>query len=399
MSISVRNITPDELIAFRKAEQYSFSFWDDEPIKPEYLQHINFDERFGAFVDGELAGTYSIFPFDQVVRGVWKPMGGVAGVTCLPEYRRKGVVGSLVLNSFKAMRERGQVVSALHPFRDTFYAKYNYVSTRGALGVTVDSVAFSHHLPILKQDEDQWCISRRPAVEMRPEYLSFLRELSLPSGFVTGGNLPDAVWQRRRKNWQVVSLMHGPQTEAMAIYKLEKFAEEGVLEVREMYWRSRHGRDRLFAFLALHREQTYKTRFKTAAGTDFQRWIIQPPTPYKLSLDHDTMMVRIMDVVGALQGLPAAVDGTLTFVYQDPFTPWNDGVYQLTAAQGQLQAAKTEQPAGLEMTVEGLTALAYGALPLDEVEHRGWVRGLTADTRPMLEAWFPEEVIYNPYFF
>ena len=54
------------------------------------------------------------------------PMGGVAGVSCLPASRGKGYTGACMDYSLERMRDAGQVISVLYPFSWAFYRKHGY---------------------------------------------------------------------------------------------------------------------------------------------------------------------------------------------------------------------------------------------------------------------------------
>jgi hypothetical protein len=49
-------------------------------------------------------------------------------------------------------------------------------------------------------------------------------------------------------------------------------------------------------------------------------------------------------------------------------------------------------------SIEGLSALVYGIMPLEEIEYMGWgeVRG---SSRQILQRWFPVQPIHNAFEF
>ena len=53
-------------------------------------------------------------------------MGGIAGVATWPEFRRGGMVAQLLGQALKTMRDRGQTLSFLAPFKFEFYRKYGW---------------------------------------------------------------------------------------------------------------------------------------------------------------------------------------------------------------------------------------------------------------------------------
>jgi len=84
---------------------------------------------------------------------------------------------------------------------------------------------------------------------------------------------------------------------------------------------------------------------------------------------------------------------------RDEQCAWNHGVYRATARDGRLAATREAGAPELELTIEGLTALVYGAFALEEIAFRGWVTGLDDECRHLLAQWFPPTPLFNPYYF
>ena len=77
--------------------------------------------------DGVAMADASAIPMRQNVRGTVYPMAGVAGVATLPLARRRGFARALVGQLLGQMRDTGHVVSALYPFRPSFYERFGFV--------------------------------------------------------------------------------------------------------------------------------------------------------------------------------------------------------------------------------------------------------------------------------
>lgn len=90
------------------------------------------------FVDGVPRVSGAIVPFSQNVRGAIVSMGGPAGVAVHPNVRRRGLGRALVERMLRTMRDAGQSVSALYPFRESFYQRLGW-----ALGPKPRVVTFS----------------------------------------------------------------------------------------------------------------------------------------------------------------------------------------------------------------------------------------------------------------
>lgn len=78
------------------------------------------DDRSGA------AGACKALRFDQHVTGVAMPMMGLAAVAVKPSRRRHGVAGRLCAEALRAAAARGDVISALYPFKPDYYRRMGW---------------------------------------------------------------------------------------------------------------------------------------------------------------------------------------------------------------------------------------------------------------------------------
>ena len=78
----------------------------------------------------------SAIPMQQNVRGGVYPMAGIAGVATQPLARRRGHVRALLMELLGRMRDTGCALSALYPFRPSFYERFGYVGLPKARTVT-----------------------------------------------------------------------------------------------------------------------------------------------------------------------------------------------------------------------------------------------------------------------
>src|SRR5699024_11337253 len=81
---------------------------------------------FGYYVDNEPAGKLHVILLEVFIQGTRFCMGGISSVATWPEYRRQGVAKKLLKKSLSDMKEKGDVVSLLHPFNVGFYRKYGW---------------------------------------------------------------------------------------------------------------------------------------------------------------------------------------------------------------------------------------------------------------------------------
>jgi predicted acetyltransferase len=88
---------------------------------------ITGDDLLLAEKDGVAVGTTTSYSMSMWVRGTPVPCQGVAFVGTVKTHRRAGGIASeLMRETLRKGRERGQVVSALMPFRASFYEHFGY---------------------------------------------------------------------------------------------------------------------------------------------------------------------------------------------------------------------------------------------------------------------------------
>lgn len=135
MSLELRWIGDDE--RERVAETRMLCYAPGRAELPNYIERIKSDVRVkaGDFLlaedGGEPVGTATNIAMTMWVRGSPVPCQGVAHVGTIKTRRRKaasgeGVATVMMHETLRAARERGFVISALMPFRGSFYEHFGY---------------------------------------------------------------------------------------------------------------------------------------------------------------------------------------------------------------------------------------------------------------------------------
>jgi predicted acetyltransferase len=135
MGLNLRWVGDDE--RERVAETRMLCYAPARSELPQYVERIKTDVRVkaGDFLlaeeNGQAVGTATSIPMTMWVRGGAVPCQGVAHVGTIKTHRRKAASGkgvaTVVMNeTLRAARERGFVVSALMPFRGSFYEHFGY---------------------------------------------------------------------------------------------------------------------------------------------------------------------------------------------------------------------------------------------------------------------------------
>jgi len=76
--------------------------------------------------DNRIISVVMITPRQMYIDSIVFDMGGIGGVSSLPESRGKGYAGMVMKDSIKRMNEIACDISLLYPFKEAYYAKFGY---------------------------------------------------------------------------------------------------------------------------------------------------------------------------------------------------------------------------------------------------------------------------------
>lgn len=403
--MEIRKITPDEVVEVLKGSRYAYESWSDAEVKPSALETINPNEVLAVFEDGKMASSLRNYSFKQSVRGIIKGMGGIGGVWTYPEYRNRGYVRELVQAAFLDMKHKGLSVSMLLPFKESFYSGFSYVTANSNLVLKAPLPAFMHHLD---SSEGDWQFRRVPATEVKNEFQSFMMAVAPKQYHGTVlADFTDAQWQVRCKDFLCVFIEQSDQTRAIAVYRSNiESPTDRYINVPLMCWIDSASRLQLFRFFAIHRDQIHRLHMQIPFGTNFHQWFRDASQPYEATFSHSPWMIRVVDVEAAIAELPASKLELFTVAISDQFCKWNNGIFTIQNEDDKLRAFRHQsqlatQPE-MKATIEGISALVYGTISVEEIEYRQWLEfsggvteGRKANIKAALQEWFPVLPIYN----
>jgi predicted acetyltransferase len=320
------------------------------------------------------------FRMRQNVRGLVHDMAGVASVASHPSARRRGLVRELLNRLLRQMRDEGCAVSALYPFRPSFYARFGYVGIPRHRTATFAPEGLAH----LTRADLPGEVERLSNQSGFAAYDDLTRRLlGERHGFAIFDEVRTAGF-REDKVWIAVARAGGEVVGAVR-YRIDGWG--GDLVASDLLTTGPLGRALLLQFFARHADQVARIVLTVGAeevpelwGTDFpvvtDGIIAFPRKPGP--------MVRVLDMA-KLDGTPAG-NGDVTIEIVDD--EWVGGTWRLTAENGKLSVTKGTDPAGI-LTAAGFSALLYGVLDPMEV----FTRGLGEFT-PALAQMFPRHMPY-----
>jgi predicted acetyltransferase len=366
-----------------------------------YTDHPRFglrDVRV-AELDGQLVGSLVMYPFHAWVRGARVPLTGVGSVAVSPEHRRRGIGEAMLKAMLREMRQRGDAMSVLFPFRDSFYRKLGY----GVIEVA-RQMAFS---PTLLPASDEARRVRRLMLPDRP-HIEALYDKTAESGHFA--LLRRREWWTERlwtqpRDWVVCEGRRRGQIEGYLCYEAD--ADAGPfrlsLTVSEFVAATPEAHRGLIGYLASLADQVAEIHF-IAPGDNGWTALLKTSQNLRpgleLSVYHDTgnvvngMMLRLNDVKAALESVPVSshARGEIALEVDDQILGANARAWRVRVSDGRLKVSPETARGGksrlprLAAEPDVLASIVAGTLGPMRAAEMGLIEGAAA--AEMIDGWF-----------
>lgn len=381
MTETFRSGRPDEVDEVARLEMHSFpapgrtlQWWRDALTDGP---HGGLEALWVAEEDGRLVGACSLLRLRQWVGGACIPVMGLAAVAIAPTHRRRGLAARLVRAGFTHARERGDVGSALYPFRAAFYED---------LGYGLAGEAHQYQLPPNLLPDDKVERLRVRLVD-GPEDEAAMHALysEVARRHMTGQ------LERSDRSWRAV---WGGDDRAAVLYQGESGEPEGYaivryradlpvttrfLEVEERAWLTLGARRGIYAWLSTMSDQWRELVYRAHPEEGFGDLLSEPRLPllanpgWGLWFPSATLMrgpmFRVLDVPGALarRTLVGEASLTLRLEVDDPQIAENRGPWRVRLHDGAMEVEPDDGApvdATLRLPMDTLSRVYIGALAM-----------------------------------
>jgi predicted acetyltransferase len=400
VSVTFRFARSDEVPAIARLVSHSFpgggrtpEWWADQLHRPAYgggpeLAWVGEE-------GGRLVAACQLHRLREWVAGEALPTMGLGTVAIAPTHRKRGLAGELVGTGMRAALERGDLVSALYPFRISFYQRLGY----GLAGRALQYLVPPDSLP---DDEG------RDRVELAesPEAREAVRTLYARWAAGQTGQI-----ERSERSWQrilaaaerglvaVRGTPDGADGYALVAYRTDLPPQERYLEVEELVWSTPSARRALYGWLATLGDQWQRILLRGLPSHRLGDWLREPRLPWGsapswgLWFPSATLvlgpMFRLLDLRRAWELRAVRPDAALTvaLLVQDEVLPGNAGEWRLRLDAGRAVVEKGSGPADLSLRlgVDTLSRLFIGALPPSAAVEAGLATTDGADRLPELD--------------
>lgn len=353
---------------------------------------------------GAIVGGAAALRFEMSLGGVDVPMRGIAAVVVAPHMRKRGVAGLAMRHTLSTLKERGEPITMLRPFRRSFYGRFGY----GA----VEAVELLRVAPSQLPDSPERTRVRPWDRERDFSLVRETYEVARKKNVRAAGMLARTEWwwQRRvlRLEQDVVVVDGASGIEGYAIYRVPPAPDYPLQEchVSELVALTPSAYRALVGFLH-------------ALGDQYRVVQLELPRGQALALgvEHGTIdlaevghkdhvayaqsgnMARLLDLPRALalHPLPArrGARATLGLDLHDPLEKQPIS-YDVTFEPVAVVRAGTSAAERLELGVDRLAQVYFGAARAEDLRAAGLVRGSERAACELDEAIFGLETFAGP---
>lgn len=362
----------------------------------KFQEGIRFDRRPGAGDyllaerNGEALGTATCLPLSMWMRGKSFPCQGVAWVGTVKTHRRKsragesGIASQIMREVLRRARERGQVVSALMPFRGSFYEHFGY-------GIVERLCIWTIPLGILPAGEfgDVRFLESKDL-----EALGQCRQRQVERGQCDIERSP-AGWEVYLKKWEdgwvaIDRSSDGVAHGYLAFQHVQK-NEKDIVNVTETSYENIDALKRLLHFLASLRDQ-YTFATLTLPADLPLNWILRETQLPHRPVNHPhaevrpitRMQVRVLDHNRLIEGLKLPADRKGKVVVAVKETEGHESRFAIDIAEGQASVTATESAAQFECPDRVWAAIVCGDLKATAAVQIGLASATTAAAEEVL---------------
>jgi predicted acetyltransferase len=324
-----------------------------------------------AFDRDEMIATLAVHSLTMSIPGGELAVGGVNNVAVRADYRRRGLMTSMMMAALRDTRERGEAVSALWPSEAAIYGRFGYGLASRHARLSIDGrsgIAGSASPGEIRLMPDA---SAADTAQLDRIYRSWY--MARPGSIVRSAEL----WRQRLApredaRWgttDVVCLLHrdGEEVDGYALYTARPGWSPGhlpkgttvVLEVCA-------GTARALAALWNHLlsvDMMATTVAPMIPVDDPGIWTLRDSRQWQTQLT-DNLWIRLVDVPAALRARTYARDLDVVLEVRDDLLPDNARRYRLSGDATGASCEPTTAPADLQVTAAQLGASYLGGTSL-----------------------------------
>ena len=387
--MSVRYLTEKDQERYKELSYYCFydDTWEwDSPYWQIHFNNTPWEDCLGYEEDGVIESTWMTMNLPMFIRGKLMDISAVYGVTTSPEQRRKGHVRKLLVESLKHMREKEHYISALYPFKHSYYRRFGYETCNTMMALQGDpkNIRLPKGFKPLKITE----ISKEDSYEYVKEFRSRI------------GSKFNLVMFNHEREWRFFKLWErsklyaihdGDKMVGYFIARLERENRKQNLKAFEVLTETIEARYTWLDFVKKHSDQVKEFIWPLMGDEVVSEYFSELWGSGVQRKSMGGSMLRIVDARKILESIdyPDDLDVSLTLQVTDEYAPWNNEPFTLTISNGMGKTKPVSGEVDAQFEVGGLTQLVVGFVGIQHlVDHRR--AEVRTDLIQVLEKAFPK---------
>jgi predicted acetyltransferase len=390
MSETFRYAESEELPAIarmvaRSFPQRSAAYWE-EVLSDGW--HGGREALWVAVDDGRPVAACQLLRLRQWWGGVAVPVTGVGAVSVALTHRRRGLAARLCVAGLVAGRDRGDLGSALFPFRTSFYRRLGYGLAGRALQYTIAP-------GVLPRSEER----ARVRLADDPAALASVRAVYAAWAAGQNGQLErtERSWRKVLDQEVIVAAYEGeagPEGYLAVRYRSDLPVEQRYLEVEEAVWTTPFARLGLLGWLGSLGDQWRRVVYRAHPGEGFEEMIGDAhPEPssgptwalwYPEAVRLRGPMFRVLDLPGLLSSGRTFGEGDLDLSLEMEDPQLGDAACRVRFSGGRAELVEGDAAsasARLHAPVDVLSRILAGDLRPSAAAAHGLARLEGADPR------------------
>jgi predicted acetyltransferase len=275
-------------------------------------------------------------------------MAGIAAVGIAPEYRGSGAAVEMLRQTLKELYAQGVPISVLYPATQRLYRKVGY--EQGGSFYTWEMPTQSIYL------SDRSLPMQPVTLEHHQFDRLYHQQAKATNGYL---NRNGAIWEQVVEPPNYAYLIgKDTQAEGYIIFSQRREDNSSMIFIRDLVLLTPAAVRRFWAFIADHRSQIEKVRWRDSAVESLT--LILPEQTAKISHSF-RWMLRVMNVGKALEkrGYPQELEAELHLEVRDNLLPQNNGKFILTVSKGRGEVTKGGK-GELQLDVDKLSSMYTG---------------------------------------
>ncbi|MFD2443388.1 enhanced intracellular survival protein Eis [Bacillus sp. CGMCC 1.16607] len=367
--MELKVLTETDYQASIELSSYAFQYTVPTEDIPKVKERLRDHHVVGLWDDIKLAAKLHIIPLHIVMNGQHWKMGGIAGVATFPEYRRKGLVNELMAYSINKMKEEGQIVSLLHPFKISFYRKYGWEVFTENRKLEIESSFLKMTQPITGN-------IRRFSKEDHHSEIESLYQVYCNR--YNGMLVRDEIWWKNSVYSDAqIALYYNEEMQAKGyiLYNIK----DRVMDIHEIVSLDQNARVQLWNYICQHDSMVDKVKILLSVHEPFLYYLSEPKVKNEVE---PYFMARIVDAKKCLEQYCFIDTKDKVIIHlEDEFAKWNNGTYFITTDEIKSFNAKEgsycQHPPnrGLTMNINTLSAILFGYKRPIELFEMDFIKG------------------------